>query len=102
MELVMTEPSTTSVPRKGNQRATILLWLAAVGGILLSKFGVFDLNFLTIDWAKPLGFLLFTTSILLAALYAILSRKYGADAQKWAYGTVGTLLGYWLKVGMGP
>ena len=31
-----------------------------------------------------------------AALYVILSKKYDADVQKWAYGAIGTVMGYWL------
>lgn len=31
------------------------------------------------------------------ALYLILSRRYGSEAEKWAFGTVGTILGYWLN-----
>lgn len=37
-----------------------------------------------------------TFIVLIAALYVILSQKYKADAEKWAYATVGLLLGYWL------
>ncbi len=32
-----------------------------------------------------------------AALYVILSKGYGDAEQKWAFGAVGTGLGYWLK-----
>lgn len=36
--------------------------------------------------------------ILLAALYVILSNNsYGDAQQKWAYGVIGTILGYWFK-----
>ena len=34
--------------------------------------------------------------VLAAALYAILSQRYTPDVQKWAFGTVGLILGYWL------
>ena len=34
--------------------------------------------------------------VLLAALYVILSQKYDADVQKWAFGAVGLIVGYWL------
>jgi hypothetical protein len=36
--------------------------------------------------------------VLLAALYIILSRKFATDQEKWAFGVIGTILGYWLKV----
>jgi len=34
--------------------------------------------------------------ILMAALYIILSRAYDADVQKWAFGIIGLIVGYWL------
>jgi hypothetical protein len=38
-------------------------------------------------------------SLLLAALslFVVLSDRYGAKQQHWAYATVGVLLGFWLK-----
>jgi len=38
-------------------------------------------------------------SVLLAALslFVVLSDRYGAKQQHWAYGTIGVLLGFWLK-----
>ena len=38
-------------------------------------------------------------SVLLAALslFVILSDRYGANQRHWAYGTMGALLGFWLK-----
>ncbi len=32
-----------------------------------------------------------------ASVYVILSTKYGPKDKHWAYGTVGTLLGFWLR-----
>lgn len=34
--------------------------------------------------------------ILAASLFIILSKKYDADIQKWAYGAIGTVIGFWL------
>jgi hypothetical protein len=34
--------------------------------------------------------------VLIACLYIILSQKYESDTEKWAYGAVGIILGYWL------
>jgi len=36
-------------------------------------------------------------SVLLSSLYVILSQKFPSDATKWAFGTVGVILGYWLR-----
>jgi len=41
--------------------------------------------------------MLITLMVLGAALYVILSKQYGDAEQKWAYGAIGTLLGFWLK-----
>ena len=35
--------------------------------------------------------------LLVASLYIILSKRYPASDRHWAYGIVGTLLGFWLK-----
>jgi uncharacterized membrane protein (DUF106 family) len=37
-----------------------------------------------------------TLIVLVAALYVVLSRKYATDTEKWAFGTIGLLIGYWL------
>jgi hypothetical protein len=34
--------------------------------------------------------------VLICSLYIILSKKYEADTQKWAFGAIGTVVGYWL------
>ena len=34
---------------------------------------------------------------LVAALFIILSNRSSGESQKWAYGVVGVILGYWLK-----
>ena len=37
-----------------------------------------------------------TTMVLVAALYVILSKNYDSDTQKWTFGVVGLIVGYWL------
>lgn len=41
--------------------------------------------------------ILLSVLVLAAALFIILSGGYEPDAEKWAYVTVGLILGYWLK-----
>jgi Tfp pilus assembly protein PilV len=48
----------------------------------------------TIDLYMPL---VVTAIVGLAALYIILSKKFDADSLKWAYGILGTIVGFWLK-----
>ncbi len=38
-----------------------------------------------------------STVILGAGLWVILSGHYNADAERWASGAIGTVMGYWLK-----
>ena len=38
-----------------------------------------------------------STVILGAGLWVILTGRYDADAQRWASGAIGTVMGYWLK-----
>jgi uncharacterized membrane protein len=40
-----------------------------------------------------------TLVVLFAALFIILIGRYDSDTQKWAYGIVGLVIGYWLKIG---
>ena len=37
-----------------------------------------------------------TGSVLAASLYVLVSERYAETEKKWAYGAVGTILGYWL------
>ena len=41
--------------------------------------------------------ILVTVGVGASALYIIISNHYGQDSLKWAYGAVGTVIGYWLK-----
>lgn len=36
-------------------------------------------------------------AVLGAALYVILSNKFHDGSEKWAYATIGTIIGFWLK-----
>ena len=38
-----------------------------------------------------------SATVLLAALYIILSGAYPEDYNKWAFGIVGVVVGYWLR-----
>lgn len=46
---------------------------------------------------KSTGSLVITSIVLTAALFVILSKLYDDSAQKWAFGTVGLIVGAWLK-----
>jgi hypothetical protein len=38
-----------------------------------------------------------TGVVLASSLWVILSKKYGPESGKWAYGVVGIILGFWLR-----
>jgi len=38
-----------------------------------------------------------TLAVLAACLFVILSAGYDPNSKNWAFGTVGTILGFWLK-----
>jgi hypothetical protein len=55
--------------------------------------------------AAPLGLVavimpaLITVILLVSALWVILSRRYNDANQKWAFGVLGTIVGFWLNAG---
>lgn len=40
---------------------------------------------------------LISVLVMLASLYVILSGGYKADGEKWAFGSIGTIIGFWFK-----
>jgi uncharacterized membrane protein YkvI len=50
-------------------------------------------------WAavKEITALAFSAILLLASLFVILRKDYGPKDKHWAYGTIGTLIGFWLR-----
>jgi hypothetical protein len=49
------------------------------------------------DLAQKLMKPIISIIVLIASLYIILSNSYKADQEKWAFGSLGTILGFWLK-----
>ena len=74
--------------------------IAIIGIILLTIFGAglgFNSNALTgSSGTREIMQIVISVVILGASLYIILSKKYPADVQKWAYGAIGTVIGFWL------
>lgn len=74
-----------------------LFWLSQ-GAILRIPTGCFDClrpSYLVLGRAFLKG--LISVVLLAAALWVILSQRYQATDKHWAYGTIGTLIGFWLK-----
>lgn len=63
-------------------------WLAESHGIAIVG--------LPIPWALTFRITV-SAAVLAASLFIILSNRYGPKDKHWAYATVGTVLGYWLK-----
>ncbi len=40
---------------------------------------------------------LVTLTVLVACLFVVLSDAYDANSKHWAYGTLGTIIGFWLR-----
>jgi len=80
------------------KRVMIVLWLLVVAILFIMRFAAFAPLGAT-DVSTPAGIMqiLISIGLLVAALYVILSKKYDGDVQKWAFGVVGTIVGYWLK-----
>ena len=53
---------------------------------------------LAID-ARTVIMILVSVLVLGSSLYVILSMRYDAASQKWAFGVIGTILGFWLRAG---
>jgi hypothetical protein len=54
------------------------------------------------DWlfsfsSTPVMRMVISLPVLAAGLFVILAKRYQPKDKNWAYGAVGTLLGYWLK-----
>lgn len=50
-----------------------------------------------VDALRGLVAPLISILVSLASIVVILSKKYKAESEKWAYGSLGTILGFWLK-----
>ena len=68
--------------------------IAIIGIIVLTILGVGSV--FESSSTREIMQIIITLVILSASLYIILSKKYDADVQKWAYGAIGTVVGYWL------
>src|SRR5262249_44574362 len=46
---------------------------------------------------KALAQIVISAILIVAALFVVLSKRYTPTDKHWAYGTIGTLVGFWLK-----
>jgi hypothetical protein len=51
------------------------------------------------DHTRKIMAVVVTIAVLASALFVVLSGRYPGDVQKWAFGAIGTVFGYWLPSG---
>jgi hypothetical protein len=49
------------------------------------------------DLHRPVMAVVVTIAVMGLCIYAIVSQQYDEDGRRWAYGTLGMIIGYWLK-----
>lgn len=88
---------------------TIGILILAIVTILVYRFlgdrlGYIDLRQRGVLYCRPpilrvKSVMMMTVSliVLVSALYVILSQQYDDGTQKWAFGAVGSIIGFWLK-----
>jgi hypothetical protein len=86
---------------------SVLIWFLLIGIFLLigfSWFGQYYFDVLGIPAVITFGppefvavvQVLISGVLLMVSLFVVLSSAYGPKDKHWAYGTIGTLLGFWL------
>jgi hypothetical protein len=63
------------------------------GGVLSTSLA---LSSLKIDLQEIMQVII-SIALLVSGLYVVLSHGYGATEQHWAYGSMGTVVGFWLR-----
>jgi hypothetical protein len=48
------------------------------------------------EWARPVFAGLITAFVLAASLFSVMSSRYREAERRWAYGSIGAILGFWL------
>jgi len=80
------------------KRVMIVLWVVIIIALVVMHTGVLvPLDVTDATTSAGIMQIFISVGLLATALYVILSKKYDADVQKWAFGVIGTIVGYWLK-----
>lgn len=70
--------------------------IISIVGIALLILLPFVVGIAAQDTSTAVMRILISLVVLGSGLYVILSNKYPTDTQKWAFGIVGLIVGYWL------
>lgn len=76
---------------------SLVFWIIGIGVVLMfaSALGSSRLGLVP---APPVWMpVVVSIAVLASALWVILQKDYSVDAQKWAFGAVGLIVGFWLK-----
>ena len=73
-----------------------LFSLFGVAALISYSFLRQNLLYADLEQQSPIIQIAITLLVLLSALWIILSQKYSDDTQKWAFGIIGIIVGYWL------
>jgi hypothetical protein len=61
------------------------------GGVAVVSSGI------DVSKTKTIMAIIVSLVVLFSALYVVLSGRYAGDSEKWAFGAVGTIVGFWLR-----
>ena len=73
-----------------------IISILGIIGLLISHFGFAKKQAKT-DKTTFIIQIIISIIVLSACFYIILSKSFGIDTQKWAFGMVGLVVGFWLK-----
>lgn len=82
------------------KKIAIFLLVVGVAALLALNWGYQgkpEVRELTQVSTKDVVQVIISVLLLAASVFVILSKSYGEKEQHWAYGTIGTLIGFWLK-----
>jgi multisubunit Na+/H+ antiporter MnhB subunit len=80
------------------QQLPLLLFVGTVGALLYFRFRKNPVTSVgQMSGINQLMPVIVSLIVILASLYVILSQQFPDDDKKWAYTSVGTILGYWLR-----
>ena len=89
--------TTGSTPRRHSGIPILIAILTILLLLLVRITGLMGDGLAGGDGLQLLGTAVVSIVVLIAALFVILSGKYADADKKWAYGAVGTIVGYWLN-----
>jgi hypothetical protein len=92
------------ITQEGSFMLRSIRWVMLLGivALIISEVKIYEMGGLPDHWielpdAREIMQIFISIVLLLCSLYVILTKKYQAKDQNWAYATIGTILGFWIK-----